>query len=235
MEAGASPAASSTRKTIAPVWHTLVLLTVFAALAVLGALAQPSAPVHARPASMQPRLIPLQLEAIVFEWATLAWVWFGVHLRGVRVSELIGGRWLNPKSILVDVSLGLTLWAIWVGITKAVALFFGHSPDSIPFPANLVESVLAICVAVSAGVCEEIVFRGYLQRQFYGITGSLVVSVVLQAIVFGVPHVYQGLRVGIMSGLYGVAFGVLAFWRRSLRPGIIAHVWSDIAARLLRV
>jgi len=50
-----------------------------------------------------------------------------------------------------------------------------------------------------------------------------------------VPHVYQGLRVGIMSGLYGVAFGVLAFWRRSLRPGIIAHVWSDIAARLLRV
>jgi hypothetical protein len=88
---GGAPAASSFRN-IAPIWHTLVLLTVFAALAILGALAQRNATAHAPPASMQPRLIPLQLEAIVFEWATLAWVWFGVHLRGVRLNELIGGR-----------------------------------------------------------------------------------------------------------------------------------------------
>jgi hypothetical protein len=28
--------------------------------------------------------------------------------------------------------------------------------------------------------------------------------------------------------LFGVLFGLLAVWRKSLRPGMIAHAWSDI-------
>ena len=61
------------------------------------------------------------------------------------------------------------------------------------------------------------------------------VAVVLQAVAFGLPHVYQGVRMAAMAAPYGILFGVLALWRRSLRPGILAHAWSDIAARLLRV
>jgi len=94
---------------------------------------------------------------------------------------------------------------------------------------------LAFGVAVSAGVCEETVFRGYLQRQFRALSGSAVIAVLLPAVVFGVSHVYQGVRLASMVVLYGVLFGSLALWRRSLRPGIVAHVWSDIAVRLLRV
>jgi membrane protease YdiL (CAAX protease family) len=99
----------------------------------------------------------------------------------------------------------------------------------------MLEGSLAIVVAISAGVCEEIVFRGYLQRQFRALTGSAPIAVLLQAVVFGVPHVYQGTRLAAMVCLYGILFGVLALWRRSLRPGILAHAWSDIAARLLRI
>ncbi len=28
--------------------------------------------------------------------------------------------------------------------------------------------------------------------------------------------------------VYGALFGLLAWWRRSLRPGMIAHAWTDI-------
>jgi len=182
------------------------------------------------------RLAPLQIQAIIFEWATLAWVWFGVRRRGVRVRELIAGRWASLHSVLVDASLGGALWVIWTALSRAADLFFGHPlADTIPYPANLIESLLAVVVAISAGFCEEIVFRGYLQAQFRALSGSAAAAVLLQAIVFGVPHVYQGTRLAAMVCIYGMLFGVLAHWRHSLRPGILAHAWSDIAARLLRI
>jgi CAAX protease family protein len=224
------------RKIIAPVWHTIVLLAVFAALTILGWLAQRSARVPAPSPAPPPRLLPLQIQAIIFEWATVAWIWFGVRRKRVRVRELVAGRWPSVKFVLVDLLLGVGLWLLWIGISRIETSLLGrsHASDTIPYPAGLLESILAVGVAISAGVCEEIVFRGYLQRQFQALSGSALIAVLLQAIVFGVSHVYQGVRLASMVVLYGVLFGVLALWRRSLRPGIIAHAWSDIAARLLR-
>ena len=135
----------------------------------------------------------------------------------------------------MDILLGSGLWVLWIGISWIENALLGHRLDAIPYPVGLLEGILAIAVAVSAGICEEIVFRCYFQRQFRALSGNSVIAVVLQAAVFGIAHVYQGVRLASMVVLYGILFGVLALWRRSLRPGIIAHAWSDIAARLLRV
>jgi len=225
------------RDLIAPLWHTAVLLAVLAVVTILGWVAQRR--VQARAATPAPavRLMPLQIQAIVFEWATLAWVWFGVRRKKVKVAELVAGRWPNAKSVAIDVLLAGGLWGLWIGISRVETWLLGHNhgPDAIPYPANLLEGLLAMVVAVSAGVCEEIVFRGYFQRQFLALTKSAAAAVLLQAAVFGAPHVYQGARLAAMVALYGILFGALALWRRSLRPGILAHAWSDIAARLLRI
>jgi membrane protease YdiL (CAAX protease family) len=223
------------RKIIAPVWHTVVLLAVFAALTILGWFAQRSAQVHAPSPAPPSRLLPLQIQAIIFEWATVVWVWFGVRRKGVRVRELVAGQWPNARFVLVDILLGGGLWVLWVGISRIENSLLGpnHALDAIPYPVGLLESILAVAVAISAGFCEEIVFRGYFQRQFRALSGSALIAVLLQAMVFGVSHIYQGVRLASMVVLYGMLFGVLAVWRRSLRPGIIAHVWSDIAGRLL--
>lgn len=222
------------RNLIAPVWHTVALLAVFVALTILGFLAQRSGQAHAPSPAAPPRLMPLQVQAIVFEWMTFAWVWFGVRRKGVRVLELVGGRWPDVKSVLADILLGAGLWVLWIGISRLENLVLGHSHDVIPYPVGLLETVLAVAVAISAGVCEEIVFRGYLQRQFRALSGSALLAVFLQALIFGVSHVYQGVRLAAMVVLYGTLFGLLALWRRSLRPGILAHCWSDVAARMLR-
>jgi CAAX protease family protein len=220
---------------IATVWHTVALLAVFAALTVLGFLAQRSGQAPAPSPAAPPRLMPLQIQAIVFEWMTFAWVWFGVRRKGVRVLELIGGRWPDLKSVLTDILLGAGLWVLWIGISRLENFVLGRSRDAVPYPVGLLETLLAVAVALSAGVCEEIVFRGYLQRQFRALSGSALVAVLLQALVFGVSHVYQGVRLATMVVLYGLLFGLLALWRRSLRPGILAHCWSDVAARLLQM
>ncbi|MBZ5696872.1 MAG: CPBP family intramembrane metalloprotease [Acidobacteriia bacterium] len=92
-------------------------------------------------------------------------------------------------------------------------------------------------LAMTAGFCEEILFRGYLQRQFLALTGRIEVAVALQAVVFGMAHTYQGWKGAVTIGVYGALFGVLAVVRKSLRPGMMQHAFQDslagIAIRVL--
>ena len=93
--------------------------------------------------------------------------------------------------------------------------------------------MIAWCmVAIAAGVCEEIVFRGYLQRQFLAATGRTSFAIVLQAVIFGTAHTYKGYRGMITIAIYGALFGVLAVRRKSLRPGIMQHTGQDVLAGL---
>jgi len=51
---------------------------------------------------------------------------------------------------------------------------------------------------------------------------------VAQGVLFGVGHWYQGGKMVIVITVLGVLFGIFAQWRKSLRPGMIAHAWGDI-------
>jgi len=80
---------------------------------------------------------------------------------------------------------------------------------------------------VTAGICEEMAFRGYLQRQFHALTGNVAWAILLQALVFGIAHGYQGWRNVVIISVLGVLFGVLAAWRKNLRANIISHAFGD--------
>jgi len=99
-------------------------------------------------------------------------------------------------------------------------------------PVSGPEMLAWIVLAVSAGISEELVFRGYFQRQFQAMTGSIAAALLLQAVLFGISHGYQGLGPCVRITVYGLLFGSLAHWRRSLRPGILAHAWTDIVSGL---
>lgn len=225
------------RKLIAPVWHTVALIAVLDGLALLGWLAQYMLRRMHLSLPPDPRPVPLYIWSIIFELVSVAWVWFGVRRRGVRITDLIAGRWQNLKSVLVDMSLGAGLWVLWIGAWQAEQFLLGtsDSPHPVHFPVGLLETSLWIGVSLSAGICEEIVFRGYLQKQFQLMTGNWVLGVLLQATAFGIAHLDGSFTRVAMVTLYGAVFGLLARWRQSLRPGIIAHVLTDIAARLLRI
>ena len=81
---------------------------------------------------------------------------------------------------------------------------------------------------------EEVVFRGYLQRQFIGwARGSVAAGVIASALVFGGAHGYEGARAMFLITVFGVLFSLLALYRRSLRAGIFAHVWHDLITGLV--
>ncbi|MGA2904795.1 MAG: CPBP family intramembrane glutamic endopeptidase, partial [Candidatus Korobacteraceae bacterium] len=103
-------------------------------------------------------------------------------------------------------------------------------------PGTNLELAVWFSVSATAGFCEEIIFRGYLQRQFAAIANSMLVGVLLSALVFGASHGYEGVARMILIAIYGLLFGLLAWWRSSLRPGMMAHAWHDaLSGAILRM
>lgn len=88
---------------------------------------------------------------------------------------------------------------------------------------------IILMASLVAGTCEEIGYRGYLQKpleQKYGpIAGISITSVV-----FVVIHLHQAWASGILLEIFAISFiiGYLAYVTNSLLPGIIAHVSFDI-------
>jgi membrane protease YdiL (CAAX protease family) len=102
-----------------------------------------------------------------------------------------------------------------------------------------VETTLFLLLALTAGFCEEVIFRGYLQRQFAALTHAVAGGIVIQAILFGAAHGYQGWKLMLVIAVFGTMFGLMACWRRSLRPGMLAHFIQDgvggvLGSRLMR-
>jgi membrane protease YdiL (CAAX protease family) len=78
-----------------------------------------------------------------------------------------------------------------------------------------------------------------LQRQFTALTHAVGVGIVLQAIAFAVGHGYQGWKYVLLIAVLATMLGLLAHWRKRLRPGMIAHALQDgvsgiVAGRVLR-
>jgi len=218
------------RPLIAPAWHTILFIAIFVGLSIAGGFFQHAAKQHPHATATAPngKVVTGYISVTVFEWLLVLYVRMGVYKRGVRVRDLIGGRWATPKAVMVDIALGAGLWALWIGLMSSHVLGGGTNAAQGLLPQGILQSMTWIPVALSAGFCEELAFRGYLQKQFQAITGSAGWAVLIQAIIFGIGHLYEGVGPVARITLFGVLFGLLALWRKSLRAGMIAHAWSDI-------
>jgi CAAX protease family protein len=219
-------------KPVAPFWHTGILVAVMAGLAIGGATFQHQGGLDSGTHSS---LIPLYLSLLAAEWGLLRFVRRGSLRSGTTLSDLIGRDWPTSRSMLRDCLLGLSLWGLWELLEFGWRHWLGvHGAVSTQgmLPRDRLEIALWVAVSISAGFCEEVAFRGYCQRQFAALTHSRWIGLLLQALLFGVGHGYEGVQACLQISLYGVLFGLLAFWRNSLRPGMICHAWSDIAVGL---
>ena len=154
----------------------------------------------------------------------------------MRLRELIGGRWPSVRAVLGDLGIAV-LYLIAANLVLA-ALGFLLKVTPSPgmrsiFPHGPAEVVTWVMLALTAGICEEILFRSYLQRQLAALTKSTAAGLMLQGVAFGAAHGYQGMRYMCIIAVYGCLFGLLAYWRRSLRPGMTAHFVQDAVGGLV--
>jgi membrane protease YdiL (CAAX protease family) len=92
------------------------------------------------------------------------------------------------------------------------------------------EKLTFVVLAITAGICEEVVFRGFgiaYVRWLNPSTPNAVV-VAVTAAVFGFGHLYQGARGVLLTGLIGVYLGWLTVSSGSLLPAIAIHALLDL-------
>jgi CAAX protease family protein len=218
---------------IAPRWHTIVLVLVM----VLSSLI--SAKRHQQYTGQQSH-IPLYVLTMGWQYILVGYIYFGVRRKGGRLRDLVGGRWNEVEDCLIDVGIAALYWIVSAVVLAGLLYLFGFSDPTklqeakkvieVLMPQNRVEVILWLAVSITAGFCEEIIFRGYLQRQFAAISGSITIGVIAQALLFGLGHIYQGPERMFVIAVWGSMFGALALWRKSLRPGMMAHTFHDALA-----
>jgi membrane protease YdiL (CAAX protease family) len=226
---------SAVPRWIAPPWHTWALAGLFLLLAGAGAWYQHAAGAPAAAPQGHPSVAPLYLSLIALEWGLVFYVQRGLRRTGTSLRLLVGGRWRGWQDVALDVGLGAAVWVVWTALTLAWDRWLGpgHAVSiQRMLPRGPVETSLWLALSASAGFCEELVFRGYFLTQLRALTRSRWSALILQAALFGISHGYQGVTACLKIAVFGALYGIVALWRRSLRPGMIAHAWTDVAGGL---
>jgi uncharacterized protein len=221
------------RAAVAGALHTIVLIAIIAGWSTWGYYGSMRA-------MENPRRAAVYLITMVWEWALVGYIAWGTKKHGTSLREIIGGRWDSAKDFLKDLGIAVGFWiiALCVLIFAAFALHATGAGEAVRFmlPQTRVEIALWILLSSTAGICEEIIFRGYFQKQFISWTMNVPLGVILSAALFGAGHIYQGPKQAVIIMVYGLLFGILAELRGNLRPGIMTHAWHDtftgLAARL---
>lgn len=153
------------------------------------------------------------------------------------LTELLGERWRTARGALADLAFACGCFFVIMSVELVSARLFavGQSASITELlPSTGAERLTWVLVAVSAGFCEEVVYRGYLQTQLAAFTGKRILGVALQAALFGLAHLEQGPAAALRAAVYGLLLGMLASFRRGLFPSIACHIGIDLASGLLR-
>ena len=224
------------RGLVAPRWHTAVLVGLYLSVAVVGTLIQRRGASASALPGAHGRVVAQYLPLLLVQWSIAFYV-CRVGRAKSALRALLGTPWPGFRRACADLALAATGWVV----IKAIELVWVHSGgvETAPsvtalLPHTAPERLWWVLVSVSVGFCEEVVFRGYFRTQFEAFTGRASLAVALQAVLFGLAHGEQGASAIARIAIYGVGFGALARWRRSLAPGIVCHVWTNLASGLLR-
>jgi membrane protease YdiL (CAAX protease family) len=214
---------------LASPWHTLIVLTIWgvnAYFAVIGGAQSWAGLGRNRPS--------MYFRTMLFELGLLAVVAIGVRLRGVSQEKKFGTRWRTVGQLVRELGLGILLM---IAGTVVSSVLGGHQsgPEAnraIEFllPQNSIELLMWIALSITAGICEEAIYRGYFQGQFARLTGSVPAGIVISGLLFGGAHLYQGFSRAFVIFVSAILFGVVAHWRGTVRPGMFAHGIQDAIA-----
>ncbi|MDN7123439.1 CPBP family intramembrane glutamic endopeptidase [Pseudidiomarina terrestris] len=174
-------------------------------------------------------------EAIIFLWIPTS----------VLLALLFSGR-LSPSELGLVWQGNLSNW-IGAGLVLAVSAYFFYSiyallshPEKLDefrdaaqnsdwmVPATSKElRWFTLGLSVSAGVCEELLFRGFI----IGVLGNVfgvILSLVVGSLLFGLCHLYQGWGNVLRTAIIGLVLGIIYILTESLWVAIALHILIDV-------
>jgi uncharacterized protein len=170
----------------------------------------------------------------VYQWALVAsvvalWIyrkrqWSALllgspKLLGFGVGMLLAGAYLAIS--VVQTRTIMKRPELWDRVRSKMAEIEPLSPHTSE------ERKIWTIVAITAGCCEEVLFRGFLLAFLASLAG-LIAAVAITVLLFGLFHAYYGWKGILKTAAFGLFVTALALWSASLVPVIILHASIDL-------
>jgi membrane protease YdiL (CAAX protease family) len=157
-----------------------------------------------------------------------------MHQHGFSISDLGENiENLHLSIIVTIVLLSVFMVMVYFNVRQLRQMNLDKLEDGLRplkkfLPSNRTESIIFILIALTAGICEELLYRGWLQNMLSHGIGSVWIGLVLGAVIFGIGHAYQGKMGMVQTGIIGLIFGIVFIITKSLVASQILHVIVDV-------
>lgn len=218
---------------LAPWWHTAAILALFGLLTIAGA--------HRAEELAYGTHAARYLGTLMLGWMTLGTVVAGLYHRRAFFHDTLQR---NGRPWYAEAARGFGIWLLIIALLAGIQFTLRHTRFALPVDRTVVramapqswpELALWFCVSVTAGFCEEHVFRGYLLPQSIAAlrrarlprTLATILAIIVISALFGVLHLYEGVGGAIMITMLGMTYCCFALTFRNLRALIVAHFLQD--------
>jgi len=157
------------------------------------------------------------------------WLLSGNSLESVGlVPVATGSQWIAiGVGILVSLAQVIYLAMVSRNAEKLTAIKEQLGELSNLAPQTRHEDRLFDMVSITAGVCEEILYRGLLLATLMSLVGVWP-AVAVSSLIFGLGHAYQGIAGIVKTGFIGLALAWLTVSSGSLFIAIVLHTVLDL-------
>jgi hypothetical protein len=167
-------------------------------------------------------------------WAMFAVTVLILRLRGQKLSEIGWGRPASTWSWFLAIGVAILFGGLVVGSVGASAQLLSDW--------SLYRISLGLVIGVSAGVCTETMFRGFVMTQARDAGLPVSIQILVSAALFDLallrfgwggmaqhPKFWVYVATTPAAAILGAAFGIIyVVGRRSLLPVIVAHAAIDM-------
>jgi membrane protease YdiL (CAAX protease family) len=192
------------------------------------------------PATTKIDRLSLYASTMAFQWVASGLVLWRTSSHGIAATQL-GLAFGNPALTSTITVLGCAFILLnQIFSLRRLASRPSEARGVIPqlalklFPQDDVERLAFFALVATVSLCEEVIYRGFVQCMFQDwLQGSIFFGVLGSALYFALAHLYQGRR-GLMATFSaGLVFSGMRAWTGSLIPSIAAHFVADITVGLL--
>jgi uncharacterized protein len=169
------------------------------------------------------------------QWIAASVIFWRARAHGIQAAQL--GIEIPSPGLILSVSIALTALILVNQVVSLRALsehqeeIKGVLPQLAQriFPQDNAERGAFSGVVLTVALCEEFIFRGFVQYLFQDWSGgSILFGIIGSSALFAWAHLYQGRRGLLSTFLAGLVFSGVRAWTGSLLPSFCAHFGADL-------
>ena len=180
--------------------------------------------------------LALYTSTIAFQWIAAAVAGWRAWARGFTDAQL--GLALDHAATVAGLAVGgaaLLGGLQWLNLRRVSRIQKANRGQMQALaerilPRNPLEQFTFLLLAVTAGLCEEFLYRGFAMAAFSRAGLPVWLIVLSSSVLFGLAHLYQGKGGFVTTTILGVIFGAARASWFSLAPVIVWHMTIDCLA-----